>query len=269
MKQFIAYSFLILASSVYSQTSIRAELNEKINNREYYQLANGNASKIVATYTVDPYFFESPKYTLERWEYNFISKDSINGFAKKDGDLVYNFAFKIDSLQRKIDLKERTKSYLSGWILSHVKYTYKDAFKDLHIYKADGTLNYRVRVAFDSLGNPNYLASLDAKNNFQAIALAEYRYDQKYYNYSIMNATGRVLLEEVQYYNHDYIIQKNKKGDVVKMYEPFEPVFLGIIYLIDYKYDKKGNWTRKKVTTQTPEGTWVSLQIKRKISYID
>jgi hypothetical protein len=269
MKKIIAYSLLFLAMGLHGQTSIRAELNEKINNRGYFQIVNGNVSKIVATYTVDPFFMDSPKYTVERWEYNFIRKDSISGFAKKDGDLVYNFAFKTDSLQRKIDFKERTKSYLSGWTLSHVKYTYSNKFKDLRIYKADGTLNYRVRVAFDSLGNPNYLASLDAENNFQAIALAEYNYAEKYYNYSILNATGRTLLEEVQYYNPDYIIQKNEQGDIVKMYEPFEPIFFGIIYLIDYKYDKRGNWTRKKVTTQTPEGSWVSLQIKRKISYTD
>lgn len=260
---------LLFSLGMLAQTSIRAELNDKINPRDYYRLKSGKASQIKVSVVTDPAFPDSPDYSYERWEYNFVKPDSIIGQAEKDGKKVYFFHFSTDAQGRKKESIERIPNMIKGWEIIHIKYRYPKNYKQMYVLGLDKKTQYILEVAYDSLQNPLYVGSYSPENGVQAIALADYFYEDRYYNHTLYNSKGRALLEESQYFYHDYIIKKNEHGDVIELYEPFEPIIFGVVFHIKYRYDKRGNWKRKTITIQTPEDKWIRTIIKRKIKYLD
>lgn len=260
--------YLFIPICLSAQTSIRAELNEKINPRDYYRLKTGQASEIKVTVTTDPAFPDSPEYSYEKWEYQFVSADSISGTAQKDGKTVYTFQFSIDKQGRKIKSTDRIPNLIKGWETTRIAYEYQKNLKRMFVAGLDGKTQYLIEVAYDSLQHPLYVASASPNGITKAIALADYFYDDRYYTQTLYNDMGKVLLEESQYFYQDYIIKKNEQGDVIEMYEPFEPIIFGVVFYIKYRYDKRGNWTRKTITIKTPEDKWVRTLIKRRIKYI-
>lgn len=261
--------FLFFSIGVQAQTSIRAELNDKINPRDYYRIKSGKASQIKATVITDPAFPDSPDYSFEKWEYNFVRPDSIIGQAEKDGRKVYFFRFSTDAQGRKKESIDRIPNLIRGWETTHIKYRYAENLKQMYVLGLDKKTQYLIEVAYDSLQNPLYVGSYLPDKGLQAVAIADYFYEDRYYNHTIYNSKGRVLLEESQYFYHDYIIKKNEQGDVIEMYEPFEPIIFGVVFYIKYTPDKRGNWKRKTITIQTPEDKWVRTEIKRRIKYVD
>lgn len=261
--------FLLFSMVLKGQTSIRAELNDKINPRDYYRLKSGNASQIKVSVVTDPAFPDSPDYSYERWIYNFVRPDSITGQAEKDGRKAYFFQFSMDAQGRKKESLDRIPNLIKGWETLRISYKYPENRKQMYIKGLDNKTQYILEVAYDSLQNPRYVGSYTPGKGVQAIAIADYLYRERYYNHTIYNSKGRSLLEESQYFYHNYIIKKNAQGDITEMYEPFEPIIFGVVFYIKYRYDKRGNWKRKTITIQTPEDKWVRTEIKRRIKYVD
>lgn len=260
---------LFFSLGMLAQTSIRAELNDKINQRDYYRLKSGKASQIKVSVVTDPAFPDSPDYSYEQWEYNFVKPDSISGQAEKDGKKVYFFQFSTDAQGRKKETIDRIPNMIKGWETIHIKYEYPENRKQMYVLGLDKKTQYILEVAYDSLQNPLYVGSYSPGKGVQAVAVADYLYTDRYYNHTLYNSKGRALLEESQYFYHDYIIKKNEQGDVTQMYEPFEPIIFGVVFYIKYRYDKRGNWKRKTITIQTLEDKWVRTDIKRRIKYSD
>lgn len=76
-------------------------------------------------------------------------------------------------------------------------------------------------------------------------------------------------LDNLEYFNPNYLIQENEFGDITEMYWPTAKKGSNAVHIIEYKYDKKGNWIRIKKILTTPERRKVLKRVTRKFIYLD
>lgn len=244
---------------LYSQTSIHTELS-RVDLPKAYLLKNDTAVKIIANAKVKG---QSLSYTSST---EFVFKDSrrIKATIFKNKKLQSIRNFELDSLGRVVKNSVKTKTGL-GWTVSNSEALYRKEFKDLRILKRDGTLNYTMRVLYNQDGLPSEIITFSVNGNVNSRSIATYNSNENTYQYVVYNRNGKIVLDEKNSFRKDIEVKRNEYGDLIEYHYPTAKSKL--TYLVEYKYDSKGNWTEMKKKKVQGKRSKVIESITRKIKY--
>lgn len=232
---------------------------------DYYILKYGKASEIRVTVVNNP---NDDKY-VDKWEYEFKDDNLVRGILYRDSELLSRTEFELDSLNRKISLKENFKHKALGWKRTDSRTLYTENKKELQFLNSTGDIQYKMIVEYDSVHFPIKITSYNSQGEFDALSTASYDYDSNTYRYKVYKNDMSVVLDQPKHFILNYILQKNEFGDVTEMYWITSNKEANVRHVIEYKYDKKGNWIRKKRRLITPDRKKVLSVISRKIKYKD
>jgi len=263
MKEHLLKIIFMLLFSVYcaGQTSMHTEIS-RIDLPKDYVLKNGEAKEIIVTRKVNP--GQDFSYS-EKINYTFPEKSIIRLKRYKDSELESTREFSIDSLNRVLKNTVRFKHKALGWRTSKYETVYGEKTKDLKMLYSDGTLNYTMRVMLNENDNPIEIRTLNTNGQLIGLSTAEYNYSTNKFIYTVYREDGSIALNNAESFKKDYEIKRNEYEDLTEFYWPTSSS--DIKYLIEYKYDDKGNWTRiKKI--QIDGNKKKTTEIKnRKIKY--
>lgn len=244
------------------QTSMHTEIS-RIDLPKDYVLKNGEAKEIIITSKVNP--GQDFSY-YEKTNYTFPEKSIIRLKRYKDSELVSTREFSVDSLNRVLKNTVRFKHKALGWKTSKYETVYGDKIKDLKMLNLDGTLNYIMRVIFNENNNPIEIRTLNINNQLIGLSTAEYNYSSNKFIYKVYKEDSSIVLNKTESFKKDYEIKRNEYGDLIEFYWPTSSS--EIKYLIEYKYDDKGNWTKiKKIQVDGKKKKTTEIK-SRKIKYL-
>jgi hypothetical protein len=259
-QKLILIFFLLNTFLVFSQTSIPSELMNKPRTEELYKTNDNNVKNITVSETN---FLKNETYT-NKWIYNYSNDSIINGRLFKDEELKSIFEYIIDKNKEIIESKVvfYHKSIKNDRL--HIKYKITDSLKILTFIGDNLNIVSKMIVEMDSLKSPTKITSV-RNEEIQAIETADYNYRLNTYNYKVYNYSNEIVLNKLEYYNYNFIIDKNDLGDIVKMIWPLSKN--KSITIFEYKYDKKDNWVKrtKKIIENDKEIT--TTIVKRNIMY--
>jgi hypothetical protein len=264
MKGHLLQIIFMLSFSLYcsGQTSMHTEIS-RIDLPKDYVLKSGIAKEIIVTKKVNP--GQDFSYS-EKTNYTFPEESIVRTKRYKDSELESTREFSLDSLNRVLKNTVRFKHKALGWTTSKYETVYGEKTKDLKMLNPDGTLNYTMRVVLNKNHNPIEIRTLNINSQLIGLSTAEYNYNTNRFIYTVYREDGSIALNKTEWFKKDYEIKRNEYGDLTEFYWPTSSS--DIKYLIEYKYDDKGNWTRikkiqidgkKKKTTETTS---------RKIKYL-
>jgi hypothetical protein len=252
--------FLLNTFLVFSQTSIPSELMNKPRTEELYKINDNRVENITVSETN---LLKNETYT-NKWIYNYSNDTIINGRFFKDEELKSIFEYIIDKNKKIIESKVvfYHKSIKNDRL--HIKYKTTDSLKILTFLDTNSKIVSKMIVEMDSLKSPTKITSV-RNGKIQAKETADYNYKSNTYNYKVYNFSNEVILNKLEYYNYNFIIDKNDLGDIVKMIWPLSKN--KSITTFEYKYDKKNNWIKrtKKIVENNKEVT--TTIVKRNIKY--
>ncbi|UTD14464.1 hypothetical protein HER15_02800 [Tenacibaculum mesophilum] len=254
----------MLLFSVYcvGQTSMHTEIS-RIDLPKDYVLEKGIAKEIIVTRKVNP--GQDFSYS-EKINYSFPNKSIVRLKRFKDSELESTREFSIDSLNRVLKNTVRFKHKSLGWRTSKYETVYKEKTKDLKILNLDGSLNYTMRVLLNEYGNPTEIRTLNSDNQLIGLSTAEYDYNKNTFVYTVIRQDGSIALKQNESFKKDYEIQRNEFGDLTEYYWPTSSN--NVKYIVEYKYDDRGNWTRiKKIMIDGEKKKTTEIKT-RKIKYI-
>lgn len=245
---------------VFSQTSIASELMNKTNTEEFYIVRDNNIKNLIVTETN---YLKDKTYT-DKWIYNYSNDSIINGKLFKDEELKSIFEYTINNDKKIIESKVVFHHNLGINERLHIKFVLNDSLKILNFLDDNLRIQWKMIVEMDSLKSPICITSI-RNNEIEAKETAEYNYKLNTYKYRVFNNYNKIVLDKIEYYNHDFIIDKNEFGDIVKMIWPTSKN--KSITTFEYKYDKKNNWIKrtKKIVENDKEIT--TTIVKRDIIY--
>ena len=232
----------MLSFSLYctGQTSIHTEIS-RIDLPEDYILKNGIAKEIIVTKKINP--GQDFSYS-EKTNYSFPEKSLIRTKRYKDSELESTREFSIDSLNRVIKNTARFKHKALGWQTSKYETVYGEKTKDLRMLNLDGSLNYTMRVVLNENYNPIEIRTLNTNNQLIGLSTADYDYNNNSFVYIVFREDGSIALNKTESYKNEYEIKRNELGDLTEFYWPTSKS--DIKYIVEYKYDDQGNWTKMK-----------------------
>ncbi|GLB47860.1 hypothetical protein [Neptunitalea lumnitzerae] len=251
---FCLFLLLTITGAIYAQTSIDTELSLLIPTRQgYYKVKHGEPKEIIVTI--------EDRGEKSNIHYQYYNPQSI-GYTNKS----YRGTIHLDSLGRKI-YQESYSKYKQRLRYTRTKYVYTQNTKTiLNVTKDDDTLN-TYKVTFNEFGHPTKIENFTPDGYLESYATATYSIAEGTFLYEVYNFNGRRVLKQLKYFNPYFIINTNEHGDVSEMYWPTSYIESETTYTIEYKYDKKGNWTYEKVVMHTPESKKTIKRVTRKISY--
>lgn len=260
-KIILAFSLLntILALS---QTSIPSELMNKPRTEELYKTIDNNVKNMTVSETN---FLKNETYT-NKWIYNYSNDTIINGRLLKDDELKSIFEYVIDKNKKIIESKVVFYHRAIKNDRLHVKHTVTDSIKTLTFLDDNSNIDYEMIVEMDSLKSPTKITSVK-NGEIQSMETANYNYKANTYNYKVYNNSNEVVLEKLEYYNYNFIIEKNDFGDIIKMIWPLSKN--KSIITFEYKYDKKNNWIKRTKKRMENNQEITSSIVKRDITYKD
>ncbi len=241
IKHLLQLIFILSFSLVCNgQTSMHTEIS-RVDLPKDYVLKNGTAKEILVMRKVNP--GQDFSYS-EKIIYSFPEKSIVQIKRFKDSELELTSEFSIDSLNRVVKNKERFKHKALGWRTSKSETVYKEKSKDLRILNLDESLNYTMRVVLNDNHNPIEIRTLNGNNDLIALSTAEYDYDNNSFIYTVFREDGSIALNQTESFKKDYEIRRNEFGDLTEFYWPTSSS--NVKYIVEYKYDGQGNWTRIK-----------------------
>ncbi len=264
MKENLFKIIFVLLFSIYcaGQTSMHTEIS-RIDLPKDYFLKNGKAKEIIVTRKVNP--GQEFSYS-EKINYTFPEKSIIRLKRYKNSELESTREFSLDSLNRVLKNTVRFKHKALGWRTSKYETIYGDKIKDLKMLNQDGSLDYTMRVILNEKNNPVEIRTLNKDNQLIGLSTAEYDYKNNTFVYKVYREDGSIVLNKTESFKKDYEIKRNEFGDLVEFYWPTSSS--NIKYVIEYKYDNKGNWTRiKKIQIDGKKKKTTEIK-NRKIKYL-
>jgi|GEM_PF-3473765 len=252
--------FLLNTFLVFSQTSIPSELMNKPRTEELYKTNSNNVKNMIVS---EINFLTNETYT-NKWVYNYTNDSIINGRLFKDEELKSMFEYVINKNKKIIASKVvfYHKSIKNDRL--HVKYNITDSLKTLTFLDENLNVVSKMIVEMDSLQSPTRITSLK-NGEIQAVETADYNYKLNTYNYKVYNYSKEMVLDKLEYYNYNFILEKNDFGDIVKMIWPLSKN--KSIILFEYKYDKNNNWIKRtKKRIENNKEITASI-VKRDITY--
>ena len=259
--QKLTFIFLLLNTFlVLSQTSIPSELMNKPRTEELYRTNDSNVKNMTVSETN---FLKNETYT-NKWIYNYSNDSIINGRLFKNEELKSIFEYIIDDNKEIIESKAVFYHNSLKNDRLHIKYKITDSSKTLTFINDNLNIVSKMIVEIDSLKSPTKITSV-RNGEIQAIETADYNYKLNTYNYKVYNYSNEIVLNKLEYYNYNFINDKNDFGDIVKMIWPLSKN--KSITIFEYKYDKNNNWIKriKKIIENDKEIT--TTIVKRNIIY--
>ncbi|NRD18427.1 hypothetical protein HNV08_00085 [Winogradskyella eckloniae] len=264
MKGHLLQILFLLLFSIYcsGQTSIYTEIS-RIDLPKDYLLENGIAKEIIVTRKVNP---GGDFSYIEKSNYTFPEDSIVRIKRYKDSELESTREFSLDTLNRVVKNTVRLKYKTLGWTTSKYETVYGENTKDLKMLNSDGTLNYTMRVLYNENHNPTEIKTLNTNGQLIGLSTAEYNYKTNRYTYTVYKEDGTVALNKTEWFKKDYEIERNEYGDLTAFYWPTSST--DIKYVITYKYDENGNWTRiKKIQIDGQKKKTTEIK-SRKIKYL-
>ena len=243
------------------QTSMQTEIR-RIDLPKDFILKNEIAKEIIVTRKINP--GQDFSYA-EKTIYTFPKQSIIRTKRYKDSELESTREFSIDSLYRVIKNTVRFKHKALGWQTSKYETIYRTKTKDLKMLNLDGSVNYTMRVVFNENENPIEIKTLNSNNELIGLSTAVYDYDNNSFVYTVFKKDGTIALNKKEFFKKDYEIKRNKYGDLQEFYWPTSSS--NIKYIIEYKYDDKGNWTKMKKLQIDGNKKKTTKIISRRIKY--
>ena len=258
--ELILIIFFLNTLQVFSQTSIPSELMNKPRTEEFYKVRDNNIENLTVTETN---YLKDETYT-NKWVYNYSNDTIINGKLFKDEELKSIFEYSINKDKKIIESKVVFYHKLVINERLHIKYVLNDSLKILNFLDDKLRIQWKMIVEMDSLKSPIKITSI-RNDEIEAKETAEYNYKLNTYKYKVYNNYNKLVLDKIEYYNYDFIIEKNEFEDIVKMIWPLSQN--KSITTFEYKYDKKNNWVKriKKIIINNKEVT--TTIVKRSIKY--
>ncbi|WP_430969083.1 hypothetical protein [Spongiimicrobium sp. 2-473A-2-J] len=230
---------------------------------EAYVLKVGEAKEIIVTRKVNP----GQEYSYsDKTIYTFPEKSIIRTTYFKDSELESTREFSVDSLNRVLKNTTRFKHKALGWRTSKYETVYKEKIKDLRILNQDGSLNYTMRIILNDNNNPIEIRTLNTDNQLLGLSTAEYDYKNYSFTYKVYREDGSIVLNKTESFIKDYEIKRNEFGDLTEFFWPTSSS--DIKYIVDYKYDDKGNWIKMKKVQIDGKNKKTTEVINRKIKYL-
>ena len=242
MKNTILFFLLLICTTSNAQTSIFREIFSNVNPPEEYILKNGEAKEITVTKVYNP---DDDDRFVDVTTYDFRNSDHIKSELKRDEEIISKEIFILDSLNRIIKSRENFKHRSIGWKKTNIDYTYSERLKVMKILYNDGSLKEKLIIEYDSLRNPISINTLTASGLYSGLATAKYDYINNSFDYKLYDSDSVQVASRKDNINLNYIIKKNDFGDIIEQYVATAPLEANSRLFIDYKYDKKGNWTCK------------------------
>lgn len=262
-QKFIILFFFLNILSVFSQTSIPSELMNKPRTDDLFKVKEKNIERVIATETN---YLKSETY-INKWIFNYSTDSIIRGKLYKNEDLKSVFEYILDENKRIIDMKVNFFSPFTKNDKQHIKYEITNDFKVLNFLDENFTIKSKMIVELDSLQSPIKITSVNSNNEFQSQETAVYNYKTNTYNYKVYNFNNEIVLNKTEYYNSNFIIEKNEFGDITKMFWPLSSN--KTIINFEYKYDKKGNWIKRIKKNFSNNNESITAIVKRDIKYKD
>lgn len=227
---------------------------------DYHDTRKENVEKIIVKRTG---YYSSGKSYKEKWEYNFREKNKCDGKLFKDGELNSYFSYEYDSLNQKIKSITKSKIPSLGWEKQTIEYKYIDG-RRLFEKHFDGEYNL-VRNAVFEYDSLKYLIKLSVNDTYET---ADYNYKTDSYVYKVFNQRGELVLEKENFahLNRGQEI-RNEFGDLIQVIWPTANPINNVYHIMEYKYDKKGNWIKRKRYIVENGKSRVKSKITRKIKY--
>lgn len=245
---------------VFAQTSIPSELMNKPRTEELYKVRDNNIENITVTETN---FLKDETYT-NKWIYNYSNDSIIKGRLFKDDELKSIFEYIINEDKKIVESKVVFYNKFGVNEKLHIKYILKDSLKILTFLDDKLNLKWKMIVEMDSLKSPIKVTSV-RNNEVEAKETAEYDYKSNTYSYKVYNNYNKLVLDKIEYYNHNFIVEKNEFGDIVKMIWPLSQN--KSITTFEYNYDKKNNWVKRIKKTILNNKEVTTTIVKRSIKY--
>jgi len=233
---------------------------------DYYTTKDGEIDRITVDKTG---YYSSGKTYNNKYIYNFSGNNKIHGVLYENGELKRRFMYELDSLNHKIKKIQDIKVPIFGWQreIYVFEYSNDDILIEKHYDKNNSLIRY-VKYDYDSFHSPTKLSISNAIGKLISAETACYDYDNCSYTYKVFNENGDKQLQKIEYCNIDTTTnQRNIYGDLIKVLNPRSQPDRNIFYTLDYKYDKKGNWIKRKRFSVIDNKKKRYSIIKRKIKY--
>lgn len=256
-----------IAFNTYSQSITSARSNVL----EQYTTEHGRPREIRNTntsYNDSGKEVKEEKITLSR------NLDTISELRYKNSELDARLTFIFNKEQKLILRSFTNKVPLVGWQKQKAEYRYSNnGLKEIINYNSNNYISGIAIFDNDSLGNPILMKLYDQNYRLLGYEKAEYIYENNTYTYKVYDSSDDLKTTK------EYRI--NSKRSKSSKYNEFGDVILyprnwnendQIFYLLEYKYDKLGNWIDKKIYTVEKKGDELvkkakDRRFKRKIKY--
>ncbi|MCD0469864.1 hypothetical protein [Flavobacterium sp. JAS] len=262
-QKLIILLFLLNTFNAFSQTSIPSELMNKPRTDDFYKLKENNAESIVASETN---YLRNETY-INKWIFNYSADTIIRGKLLKNEELKSVFEYVLDYDKRIIDMRVNFFSPNVKNDKQHIRYKFTDRAKILIFLDDQSEIKSKIIVDMDSLQSPIRITSVNSNNEIQSKETADYNYRTNTYNYKVYNYYNEIVLNKTEYYNKNFVIEKNNFDDITKMFWPLSSN--KVIITFEYKYDKKGNWIKRIKKNFSNNSVNIATVVKRNIKYKD
>jgi hypothetical protein len=235
-----------------SEPTFYSEINERVLNRNLYDVKFGIPTEIIVTDTIT---YADSETWIEKSIFTFKANHQMLVKKHRNSELIADEIIELDSINRILNYEGNLKYDGGKWYVTKVKYTYEDFKKIKEKINESGETYMRYIVKYDSLKNPLAIEHTIVGPDYTKLQTVNYDYVNSKFILMDFNYQGKLEEEVNGNFNRDYIIERNRNGDITKMYwiltdkkEPF-------IHEFEYTYDDKGNWVKLIVNVKNPDGT--------------
>jgi len=235
-----------------SEPTFYNEILKRVALEDFYNIKYGKPSKVVVhdtTYT--KYSEPSFKKTI----YSFETERKLLVKKYKSDELVADEILELDSNNRILNYEGNSKFGGGEWYVTKVRYKYELGLKIKEKINDSGQTYMRYIVKYDSLKMPIKIEHIIVGAESMQLQAIDYDYANRKFILMDFNFNGQLVNETKGNFNSDFIIEKNERGDVTKMYWILGDMNEPYIHLMEYTYDEKGNWIKIIKNILGPDGT--------------
>ena len=232
---------------------------------DYYAVRGDSVENIKVD--VKEYYDSGESYT-NKWTYAYKNRQTIQGTHTKDGDVDTRFEYKLDSLNQVIKRTIDSKFVNSTWRREGYEFDYQGGKLTTERQFSDKTF---VRLAKYSYNNNGFLTKItffNHENTLLSYETAIYMTDRPSYMNEVFNDKREPLSE------HEFPCKidsssnkKNDYGDWMQILWLSSTAENTVLYTMEYQYDKRLNWTERKIFIVVNGKKKSRSVVKRKLVY--
>ncbi|QCX40601.1 hypothetical protein FF125_19955 [Aureibaculum algae] len=246
------------------EPTVYSEIFDNYSPRNYYRVKNGQPNNLTINDTI---ILNKSETWIEKNIYTFESPNKILVKKFRNDSLAKDEIYKLDSIGRLINYEGNIKYSKGEWYITRLNFTYESNKKIIEKINRFGKIHMRYEVEYDSLKNPIILRDIIVGPDYTKLESVKYDYKHGIFTHMDFNYDGNLSKEEEGYINLDYVIDRNKFGDITRMYWMTSNKQDNIIYDIEYVYDQFNNWIKMVKILNTGNTKKVYSKTYRKINY--